>query len=150
MAIDPTIPLPAKFTKLFDIVASQLPVEEAFLFRLVKCHFNASTSIDNHFTFHRAIFAESKGEIRSAIHDVEQMVSGTMTEDMFEEGCRLASVALFGLKVQEACLLHMLCGYYLTRAFRGFYHHSRISPIRRIKRSLLRVNRLLCLVYRCF
>jgi hypothetical protein len=70
MAIDPTIPLPAKFSKLFDTVASQLPVEEAFLFWLVKCRFNAGSSIDNHFEFHNAIFGGTDEDIRSAIQAV--------------------------------------------------------------------------------
>lgn len=69
-AIDLTIPLPTKFLKLFDIVASQLLVEEAFLFWLVKCRFNAGSSIDNHFEFYRAIFGRTDEDIRSVIQAV--------------------------------------------------------------------------------
>lgn len=38
---------------------------------------------------------------------VERMARGMMTEDKFDYGCRLASVALFGLKVQEVRLLYV-------------------------------------------
>jgi hypothetical protein len=70
MAIDPTIPLPARFSKLFDTVAGQLPGEEGFFFWLVKCQFNAGSSIDNHFEFHGALFGRTDEDIRVAIQAV--------------------------------------------------------------------------------
>ena len=70
MAIDPTLPVPTKFSRLFDTVAGQLPGEDALFFWLVKCQFNAGSSIDNHLKFHGAIFGGTDENIRSAIQVV--------------------------------------------------------------------------------
>lgn len=70
IAIDPTLLVPSRAAELFDTVAGQLPTEEAFLFWLARCQFNAGLSIDNHLKFHGAIFGGTDENIRSAIQAV--------------------------------------------------------------------------------
>lgn len=111
MAIDPTIPLPAKFSKLFDEVASQLPREEGFLFWLVKCRFNAGSSIDNHFDFHRAIFGGNGEDIRSAIQAVlRDFNDSTKTEDGVAECIdETDALELFKSTVVRYCCNYQPC-----------------------------------------